>query len=290
MNRTKIIDTANFKFLEDMDHNYMDLCLHHCGHQNCDPGHTFGPGKRTEYIIHCVQNGYGIFVSKEKTYHLTQGDTFLICPGEKVYYAADSEHPWSYSWIAFRGMKVERFLHHTGYSDANPILHLDDASFFFDTVNKILDTTALTYTNELKRQSYLLDLFSLLVENSRAKSSQKVWYDYPVNTYVNQAASFIRRNYYKQIRIADVAEYVGINRSYLTSSFQKILKTSPQKFLQNCRMTQAADLLKSTEDSITAIAHHVGYADPLAFSKIFKKEYGLSPRQYRQSLKDNVKG
>lgn len=290
MNRTKVIDTANFKFIEDMDHNYMDLCLYHCGQQNCNPGHTFGPGKRTEYIIHCVQKGCGIFVLNEKTWHLSQGDTFLICPGEKVYYAADSSDPWSYSWIAFHGMKADRFLHHTAYSSTNPILHLDDPSFFLDAVDKILDTTALTYANKLKRQSYLLELFSLLIEHSRAKSPQKTWYDYPANTYVDQAASFIRRNYYKHIRIADVAEYVGINRSYLTTSFQKILKVSPQKFLQNCRMKQAADLLKTTESPISTIARQVGYEDALAFSKIFKKEYGLSPRQYRKLLNDNIKG
>ncbi len=289
MNRTKIIDTANFKFLEDVDHQYTDLCLYHCGHHNCEPGHTFGPGKRSEYIIHYIREGCGIYVHGQKTFRLSSGDTFLICPGEKVYYAADAAKPWAYSWIGFHGMKVDRFLRHTSYSNDNPVLHLNDAAFFLDAINHILATTALTYSNELKRQGYLLDLLSGLVDSSRAGSSRKTWHDYPVNTYVKQAAAFIQRNYHKPIHISDVAEYVGITRSYLTSSFQKILNITPQKYLLDCRMHQAADLLKCTDYPIASISKQVGYDDALAFSKIFKKEYGLSPRGYRQSL-SNEKG
>lgn len=51
----------------------------------------------------------------------------------------------------------------------------------------------------------------------------------------------------------------------------------------NLRMEKAVSLLSQTDLSVGAIASHVGYEDPLAFSKIFKQKYGLSPKTYRET-------
>lgn len=281
MKQVKITNSADFHCLDELDRNYMDLCLCHCGMENCTPGHYFGPGKRTEYIIHYIQSGSGVYLRKRHTYHLSAGDAFLIWPGENIYYHADTDTPWSYAWIAFNGIKADFFTEYAGFTKSSPVIHFEDGSFFGREIQNILDTKTLTYTNELLRQSYFWKILSEIISGSD-KASRKD-YDYPVNTYVNQAADFIRANYNRQIHIADIAEYIGISRSYLTSNFKNILKMSPQRFLQNCRMNKARDLLKSTGLSISEIAAQVGYDDALAFSKIFKKEYGTSPTQYRQN-------
>ena len=57
---------------------------------------------------------------------------------------------------------------------------------------------------------------------------------------------------------------------------------SPQKYLINFRLNQACKLMKNTELSIAEISRSVGYQDPLYFSKLFKKEKGLSPSKYRK--------
>ena len=100
---------------------------------------------------------------------------------------------------------------------------------------------------------------------------------------------FIQNNYHNSIRVTDIADYICLNRSYLTSIFQSNLNMSPQKFLMKFRITKAAELLYNTDLPIANIAYSCGYSDPLAFSKTFKKIKGVSPKQYRDTKKETTK-
>ena len=81
--------------------------------------------------------------------------------------------------------------------------------------------------------------------------------------------------------MSDIADYVGISRTYLNHVFQKELGLSAQKFLMDFRLHKAANLLISTELPVTEVSAAVGYEDSLAFSKAFKKKFELSPKNYR---------
>jgi AraC-like DNA-binding protein len=97
------------------------------------------------------------------------------------------------------------------------------------------------------------------------------------------------RDYNKRLKITDVADVIGISRSYLTSIFKKELKVSPQEFLMNFRMEKAAQLLEVTKSPVNIIAAEVGYSDSLSFSKAFKRRYGMSPTDYREHKPELVK-
>ena len=56
---------------------------------------------------------------------------------------------------------------------------------------------------------------------------------------------------------------------------------SPIAYLNNYRMSVAADRLADTPDTISEISYSVGIQDPLYFSKFFKKTYGMAPKEYR---------
>lgn len=111
--------------------------------------------------------------------------------------------------------------------------------------------------------------------------------------YVRKAVEFIQNNYCNPIHITDIADYVCINRSYLYTLFQKELGMSPQEYLTNYRLTQAAELLVITDISIESVALSCGYSDPLVFSKAFKAKNGITPSRYRkkeqQEQRENLK-
>ena len=86
------------------------------------------------------------------------------------------------------------------------------------------------------------------------------------------------------LKITDVANFVGLNRSYLTHLFKKSLKLSPQEFLLNYRINEATSLLKNTNLSVGTISKCIGYNDQLTFSKVFKKVKGISPKTYRDNF------
>ena len=108
------------------------------------------------------------------------------------------------------------------------------------------------------------------------------------NFYVRRAVEFVHYNYANHITVSDMAKYVSLNRSYLFTLFQRVLKISPQEFLTTFRLTRAKEQLRLTNATVAAIAQSVGYRDPLVFSKAFKQMTGMTPVQYRkQHLEEN---
>jgi AraC-like DNA-binding protein len=65
------------------------------------------------------------------------------------------------------------------------------------------------------------------------------------------------------------------------SRFTEQVGEPPISFLTNWRLALAADLLRSSQATIAAVARQVGYSTPFALSSAFKRAYGVSPNTYR---------
>lgn len=87
----------------------------------------------------------------------------------------------------------------------------------------------------------------------------------------------------QRITIADLAEEFGMSPTYLKDSFRKVSGQPIHHYLQDCRLTRAARLLRTTEQSILSISLSVGYSGTSRFNAAFKDRYGMSPREYRQN-------
>lgn len=88
--------------------NKIKPCFIYCGRHDYSNMHSWGPGVRTNYIIHYIIRGKGTFVNGGKTYALSAGQSFLIRPFTEVCYFPDSNDPWAYTWIDFAGELLER--------------------------------------------------------------------------------------------------------------------------------------------------------------------------------------
>jgi len=153
---------------------------------------------------------------------------------------------------------------------------------------KILNHHELTVANELIRTSLLYEIIALLVESqyeNRDDKDKTEVYDYSPEIYVNTALEYMHEHY-SNTRISEVASFIGISRYYLTHIFKEKLNISPQEYLLNYRMEQGSRLLRTTSLSVQAISEKVGYENPLTFSKTFKNKFGLSPRKYREKMKE----
>ena len=277
-------ESANFSCLEDLEQTYTmktitPVTLAYCGRENCAPEWTFGPYAREHYVIHVVKAGCGTYSLRNREFRLTAGQMFLIYPGEVTLYKADAEDPWSYSWIGFSGYKADAIVEDMGFTKENPVITLDSTQPVCDSIDRILEASDLTPANELKRMAAFYDTLAVMIEmnpHEKKRSLSDV-------KYVNMAVEYIAANYSGKIRISEIADKVGINRSYLSNIFSREMHMSPQEFLINFRLEKAAQMLRETEESIGSIASSVGYTDPLTFSKAFRKKYNDTPSGYRAS-------
>ena len=77
-----------------------------------------------------------------------------------------------------------------------------------------------------------------------------------------------------------IAEEVGISRVHLHRKMKELTGQTPHDFIRNLRLKQAAHLLASQNMNITEVMYACGFNNAASFSTIFKKFYGMSPREY----------
>lgn len=278
---------ADIRALRGLTHNNIELYLISCGIEPCIPGHTFGPGCRDKYLIHFILSGKGKFISNNKTYELHRGQAFIFYPDHEVTYIADKEEPWTYTWVGFNGTMVKTYLNHAGIDETTDIIDIPEDSVIPDIIQKMLGANTLTYSNELLRQALLLELLSELVSYRQADQNQIPTYSYPHKVYTEQAIHYITKEYMNDISVADIADRIGITRSYLAKCFNYTLDMSPKQFIIKYRMDKACELLKASNYNITEISEATGYSNSLTFSKAFKTYFGISPNEWRNRNVDN---
>jgi signal transduction histidine kinase/AraC-like DNA-binding protein/ABC-type sugar transport system substrate-binding protein len=102
---------------------------------------------------------------------------------------------------------------------------------------------------------------------------------------VRQAMAYLHEHYAQPITREDVARHVNMNEDYLTFCFRKELGMTPIAYLNRYRINQAKQLLATRSLSITEVALEVGFYDHSYFSRVFRREVGLSPDAYRRAEK-----
>jgi signal transduction histidine kinase/DNA-binding response OmpR family regulator len=83
-----------------------------------------------------------------------------------------------------------------------------------------------------------------------------------------------------ELSVDDIAEEVGISRVHLHRKMKELTGQTPHDFIRNIRLKQAANLLTTQNMNITEVMYACGFNNPASFSTIFKKFYGMSPREY----------
>ena len=274
---------AKYNTIEYQQQRNLDLYLGHCGTQQCLPGYAYPRCVREGYHLHVVLSGCGTYQVGDKIFSVHAGQMFLLKDREEVFYQADEQDPWTYVWVTFRGFRAAEYLEMAGFTDGVYVLDCNvDPTEFQRLVLDILGRPHMRISSEITRFGLALQFLGLANESwEKSGTGNSRRNDLTVDDYVQYAVQFIRSNY-QQLRIRDVAEYIGINRTYLTEIFTERMYMSPQEYLIQVRLSKAKELLRQTDLPINTVAREVGYEDQMSFSKIFKKRIGISPQQYRK--------
>ena len=103
-----------------------------------------------------------------------------------------------------------------------------------------------------------------------------------------EAARFINENFRQQLSSSEIAAAAGFSQNYLNRKFREAAGIGVHEYLVIVRLRSAALELESTGRSVTEIATRCGFSDGNYFKDVFKKYYGLTPREYRRKKKGNL--
>lgn len=105
----------------------------------------------------------------------------------------------------------------------------------------------------------------------------------PQETIINNAVSYIRSNYPSQgLSLKIIADHCHISPSYLSRIFKQKKGYTITQQVNRTRIEEARHLLQVSDSTIEEIAKKVGFNDRSYFCKVFKKQVGLSPSDYRK--------
>lgn len=276
-------DNSTYSYLEISNSMFRDIYTLFCGKQECTPLYSFGPAVRDYHLLHVCTHGKGDFYANDYRYHIEKGQGFLIYPHELTFYQADDMDPWHYVWIAIAGEKVERYLHLIGLSKESPVFQCPDTALITSLIDDITAHNILSYSNEVYIEGILMRLISYLIEAADTPYTEE---QKSANVYINKAISYIHKNYQNPITVQEIANYLSLNRSYLTELFTKTVHFSPQQFLMKFRITKATELLTNTDLSVENIAYSCGYSNIYAFSKSLQENHRIQPNTLSKRKKD----
>ena len=252
----------------------LSLCVYNAGFEQCGAGFCWGPGVRDHYLLHYVTSGFGTYTIFGETYAIGPGDLFLAYPDTEISYRADEKTPWEYYWAGFQGSEAPLLLSQTAFSVEQPVWHPADGETIKALLLDIYESRGSGIGGELRMAGRLYALFAALIEaNSGGVEAGR--------EQVRRACEYIANNFSRPISVAQIAEHTGLCRSWLYREFQRYMGVSPVRDLIQFRLLQACMLLETTALSVKSVSFSVGFEDPLYFSRAFKKQYGVSPKEYR---------
>ncbi|MGN0466543.1 MAG: helix-turn-helix domain-containing protein [Lachnospiraceae bacterium] len=261
------------------DTEIFSLSVYNVGYQKCEPLYQWGPGVRDHFLIHHVVSGKGYYYTKDKTYTLYAGDTFIIYPYTEVSYFADENEPWEYYWVGFAGSDAPIILESTRFSPDSPVIsNSEKKAQITEQLLKIYQVRGTEILQAVQMTGELYLTLSLFMDEKPPHPSTSDFY----RNYAKKGIDYIAFHYSFPITVDDIATYVGISRSHLYRAFMQTLGLSPKQYLSDFRLKQACHLLKHSDLSITAVANSVGYENNLYFSKMFHKKKGMTPSEYIQ--------
>ena len=256
---------------------------------------------------------YGIFDSKKQAPNATmtakrvvscfEFDYILSCDKGTISFIDSSSHKLYPNMLIIRkpNQICNSLLHYKCYCLH---LELDKDSIFYDELSALPNFFPLIHGNVYRSifesliqhiitygkncedhyiAAKLLELFYRLSKDSphnktiRKSSFQKE------NSSIQQAVSYIKKNFDQHISLRTLGELTGYTPNHFQRVFTKIMNISPQKYLENIRISQAKHLLATSDMPIVEIAYACGFSSQSYFSLLFKRSTELTPNEFRKS-------
>ncbi|MFD3260413.1 helix-turn-helix domain-containing protein [Paenibacillus lentus] len=101
---------------------------------------------------------------------------------------------------------------------------------------------------------------------------------------INDIIKYVEQNYMDDLSLLDIASAFFVSREYISRKFKQEFGINFSDYLATYRIDKAKQLMQNPHLKIAQIAEMVGFRDVKYFSKVFKKQEGLSPKAYRSKL------
>ncbi len=243
---------------------------------------TWRPKGRVDWQLVYVSAGEGHFILGGKDVTVPAGNMVLYQPKqEQRYYFLGTDRS-QYWFVHFTGRQVKNILKKYEIPLDGYIIHTGLSYEYEDLFRKMRDElTECAWGYEEVLTYHLREL--LITMNRRIHEGTPRIAGF-VQNEIDRAKDYFREHYNEDISIEQYAASRNMSTSWFNKCFRSAVGESPLRYILLLRIRNAQALLETTDGTISEISRIVGYENPMYFSRIFRKEKGLSPLKYRKAF------
>lgn len=244
---------------------------------------THRPRGRLDFQLLYIASGKAQFFFHGREETVTAGHMVLYRPKEEQkyrYYGPDQPEVY---WVHFTGGNVTNILRQYGIADEAHVFYTGTSLAYKRIFNEMIQEL------QLCRESYeemlvlhLRELLILLGRQLAAKPKARGGY---LESEIEAAAQYFHEHSQEPLCVEDYAAAHGMSTSWFIRGFKEYTGFTPMQYILSVRIANAQGLLETTDYNVSEISRIVGYDNPLYFSRIFRKQCGVSPSDFRRRLR-----
>lgn len=247
------------------------------------------------YEMICCRSNSGVqYLVGTQRYRLQRGDVVLVPPGigHRPLFPAELAEPYKRIVVWFSSDFVEGMKYILGNDSLKYTKNVNLLRTAGTPWVKIADyfETGLKEANRREAGWQLAlcgNTMHLLTLFWRAMHENQ---DRPLNTekpeLLDDVVSYIESHLSEKITLADTAHRFFVSESTIGQTFQKKMHVSFYHYVTQRRLIAAKSMIME-ENNLDALSEKVGFSDYSTFYRAFKKEFGISPREYRNLIAEN---
>jgi len=222
------------------------------------------------YTAAFVNAGEGRLHTPEGIHPLKAGDVFLLFAAKP--YFIENTNGLQYMYISFTGTRASALMDRLRIPRQNPVYH--HLGFLRLLWENAFDIATDANLDLLCEGILLYTLSNLCPTQTECESNERI-------SGVLQVKQYVDLHFADSMLTLDaVSRTFAYNPRYLSTAFRRMMRISFTEYLTRRRLEYAVSLMKSGIENVRELSEQCGYRDPLYFSKVFRRWYGVSPKQY----------
>ena len=251
------------------------------------------------------------FKSQRQTISLSSGDLCIFILNDEPFTLVDHPRSVVADFGELRKLRVDSAIH---YGGGGPLTTLVSGSFGISkfgaplistilprflhlrldqnrsrTFQSVLDILAeetaqpgMASSSLISCLYELLFVYAIRAYASSSAAPPKGWLAAMSDKHLSKAIEAMHSDLDRRWSVASLAREARMSRSAFALRFKTVLGQTPLEYLTQWRMYRAGAMIRSNHTSFTEVASAVGYGSESSFSRVFRRETGVAPREYRR--------
>lgn len=238
-------------------------------------------------ILAWVHSGTGSIDLNGQLTSLYNGVLFLIQPGSRLIIRTQPRNTLNFYSIQYQckmvkweggHARIEEISRNFPFPQVMDVLGNPQLRALFQNIYDVWQRKDIGYTwnAKLKFMNLLGHLGTIQEEwNNDAENDSRQAIIYLLE--------YIKDHLHEHLDRSTLANSISISPAYFSVLFKKHTGLTLTDYILKLRLDRAKEILRDSSMKVSDVARIVGFADPYYFTRMFKKEIGLSPREYRKS-------